>query len=60
MSVVLHTDIGPMKIELFIKEAPKACENFLALSASGYYDGCIFHRNIKGIKLGLQFNTNYI
>ncbi|CAA7269581.1 unnamed protein product [Cyclocybe aegerita] len=23
-------------------------QNFLALCASGYYDGCIFHRNIRG------------
>jgi len=27
---------------------PKAAENFLALCASGYYDNCIFHRNIRG------------
>jgi len=27
---------------------PKASENFLALCASGYYDNCIFHRNIRG------------
>jgi len=27
---------------------PKAAENFLALCASGYYDNCLFHRNIKG------------
>jgi len=24
-----------------------ALQNFLALCASNYYDGCIFHRNIK-------------
>lgn len=23
-------------------------QNFLALCASGFYNGCIFHRNIKG------------
>ena len=23
-------------------------QNFLALCASNYYNGCIFHRNIKG------------
>lgn len=26
-------------------------QNFLALSASGYYDGTIFHRNIKGFMI---------
>lgn len=48
MSVTLHTDIGNLKLELFCDSAPKACKNFLALCASGYYDGCVFHRNIKG------------
>lgn len=26
-------------------------QNFLALSASGYYEGTIFHRNIKGFMI---------
>jgi len=48
MSVTLHTDVGDMKIELQCELCPKTCENFLALCASGYYDGNIFHRNMKG------------
>ncbi|KOB71568.1 Peptidyl-prolyl cis-trans isomerase [Operophtera brumata] len=48
MSVTLHTDVGDIKIELFCEQCPKACENFLALCASDYYNGCLFHRNIKG------------
>lgn len=48
MALTLHTDVGDIKVELFYEECPKATENFLALCASGYYDGCIFHRNIKG------------
>ncbi|KAG8172036.1 hypothetical protein JTE90_017340, partial [Oedothorax gibbosus] len=47
-SVTLHTDVGDIKIELFCEQCPKASENFLALSASGYYNGSLFHRNIKG------------
>ncbi|XP_042899434.1 peptidyl-prolyl cis-trans isomerase-like 3 isoform X1 [Parasteatoda tepidariorum] len=47
-SVTLHTDVGDLKIELFCEQCPKACENFLALCASDYYDGCVFLRNIKG------------
>lgn len=47
-SVTLHTDLGDIKIELFCEACPKACENFLALCASDYYNGCLFHRNIKG------------
>ncbi|XP_074650589.1 peptidyl-prolyl cis-trans isomerase-like 3 [Tubulanus polymorphus] len=51
MSVTLHTDLGNLKIEIFCDEVPKTSENFLALCASGYYDGCIFHRNIKDFML---------
>jgi len=47
MSVTLHTDLGDIKLELEVVKCPKACENFLALCASGKYDGCIFHRVIK-------------
>ncbi len=30
---------------------PRTAENFLALCASGYYDGTVFHRNIKGFMI---------
>ena len=48
MSVTLHCEVGDIKIELFCEQCPKTCENFLALCASDYYNGCLFHRNIKG------------
>ncbi len=48
MSVTLHCDPGDIKLELFCEQCPKTAKNFLALAASGYYDGCKFHRNIKG------------
>jgi len=47
MSVTLHTDVGEVKLELHCDQCPKACENFLALCASGYYDNTVIHRNIK-------------
>lgn len=47
MSVTLHTDRGDIKLELFCEQVPKGCENFLALCASGAYDGALFHRNIR-------------
>lgn len=53
MSVTLHTDVGDIKVELFCEQCPKACENFLALCASDYYNGCLFHRNIKVIRYRL-------
>ena len=42
----LHTNHGPISIELFEDDAPKTVENFLKLSRDGYYDGLIFHRII--------------
>ena len=45
--VVLHTTIGPLDVELWSKEAPLTCRNFLQLCLEGYYDGVIFHRIIK-------------
>lgn len=51
MAVTLHTDYGDIKLELFCEQCPKSCENFLALCASDYYNGCVFHRNIKGFML---------
>lgn len=40
--------MGDIKLELFCEDCPKACENFMALCASDYYNGNLFHRNIKG------------
>jgi len=46
MSVTLHTNLGDIKVEVFCESVPKTAENFLALCASGYYDGSAFHRLI--------------
>lgn len=48
MSVTLHTNMGDLKIEVFCESVPKTAENFLALCASGYYDGSPFHRLVPG------------
>ncbi|XP_064229272.1 peptidyl-prolyl cis-trans isomerase-like 3, partial [Aotus nancymaae] len=56
-SVTLHTDVGDIKIEVFCERTPKTCENFLALCASNYYNGCIFHRNIKGFMVQTEDPT---
>ncbi|KAJ4951983.1 hypothetical protein NE237_028815 [Protea cynaroides] len=45
--VVLQTTHGPVDIELWPKEAPKAVRNFVQLCMEGYYDNTIFHRIIK-------------
>lgn len=40
--------MGEIDIELWTKEAPKACRNFIQLCMEGYYNGTIFHRVVKG------------
>ena len=42
----LHTSHGDLKIEVSCELVPKTAENFLALCASGAYDGTPFHRLI--------------
>lgn len=42
--VVLETTVGDIEIELFSKECPLACRNFLQLCLDGYYDNTVFHR----------------
>lgn len=51
MSVTLHTTLGDLKLEIFCDTAPRTAFNFLALCASGAYDGTKFHRNIKGFMM---------
>src|SRR4051794_41708265 len=43
----LHTNAGPVTVELFDEDAPKTVENFRKLSEDGFYDGLIFHRVIR-------------
>ena len=46
MNATLHTNHGPIAVELFAGEAPKTVENFRKLAEDGFYDGVIFHRVI--------------
>lgn len=45
--VILHTTVGDIDIELWCRETPKACRNFIQLCLEGYYEDVIFHRVIK-------------
>ena len=47
----LHTDHGPIQLELFDAEAPRTVENFRSLAADGFYDGLVFHRVIPGFMI---------
>lgn len=45
--VSLRTTKGNLDIELWSRECPLACRNFVQLCKEGYYNGSIFHRIIK-------------
>ncbi|XP_028661302.1 spliceosome-associated protein CWC27 homolog isoform X1 [Erpetoichthys calabaricus] len=42
--ILLKTTAGDIDVELWSKEAPKACRNFIQLCMEGYYNTTIFHR----------------
>ena len=45
-TATLHTNHGPIDVELFPEDAPKTVENFEKLARDGFYDLVIFHRVI--------------
>ena len=48
---VIETNKGPIAIEFFTADAPRAVENFRLLAEHGYYDGVTFHRIVKGFMI---------
>ncbi|KAJ2899432.1 peptidyl-prolyl isomerase cwc27 [Zalerion maritima] len=50
-SAVIHTTQGELFVEIFAKQTPLTCRNFLQLSLDGYYDNTIFHRLVPGFIL---------
>lgn len=40
-----------IKLELYPEKAPNTVNNFISLANSGFYDGLIFHRVIKGFMI---------
>ena len=45
-AATLHTNHGPIEIDLHEEDAPKTVANFTRLADEGFYDGLIFHRVI--------------
>ncbi len=45
-NATLHTNHGPIQVELYDDAAPVTVENFTKLAGDGFYDGVIFHRVI--------------
>ena len=51
MHGVIETDKGPIEIEFFATESPRAVENFRLLAEHKYYDGLTFHRIVRGFMI---------
>ncbi|MGE0444693.1 MAG: peptidylprolyl isomerase [Vicinamibacterales bacterium] len=47
----METSLGPIEIEFFAEEQPRAVENFRLLAEHGYYDGLTFHRIVRGFMI---------
>ncbi|XP_062130404.1 RING-type E3 ubiquitin-protein ligase PPIL2 [Drosophila sulfurigaster albostrigata] len=45
--VRLNTNFGPLNLELYCEQAPRACDNFIKHCADGYYNNVLFHRSIR-------------
>lgn len=43
----IKTNMGDIRIKLFVNEVPKTAKNFIELAKKNYYTGIIFHRVIK-------------
>lgn len=48
MSVVIETTLGDITVDLFVKERPKACLNFLKLCKLKYFNFNLFHTVQQG------------
>ncbi len=44
----IETSHGPIEVELFEAQVPKTVRNFVELARSGFYNGLVFHRIVKG------------
>ncbi|NBD95696.1 MAG: peptidyl-prolyl cis-trans isomerase [Gammaproteobacteria bacterium] len=59
-TVILHTNLGAITVELFEDQAPKSTANFLEYARDGHYDGTIFHRVIDNFMIqGGGFDSDF-
>ena len=60
--VCLETSVGDIEIELWSRECPKACKNFVQLCMENYYNKTKFHRVVKEfvVQGGDPGNGNFI
>ena len=51
VKVIMETEHGTMKLELYPEIAPITVANFEKLVSEGFYDGLTFHRIIRGFMI---------
>ena len=56
--VIITTNYGELQIELWSKETPKTCRNFIQLCLENYYQNCKVFRLISGFMLQTGDPTN--
>lgn len=49
--VILHTNLGDIKLTLDAEKAPKTVANFIAYVENGHFNGTLFHRAIDGFMI---------
>ncbi|KAJ3642264.1 hypothetical protein Zmor_025065 [Zophobas morio] len=49
--VRLVTNLGPLNLEIYCDDVPKASENFVRHCENGYYNGTKFHRSIRNFMI---------
>lgn len=47
----IKTTMGDIEVKFFPEQAPLQCFNFITRAESGFYDGTLFHRVIKGFMI---------
>lgn len=49
--IILHTNFGDIKLELYPEKAPETVKNYVEYVKSGHYNGTIFHRVISNFMI---------
>lgn len=49
--IILETSMGDITLEMYPEDAPVTVKNFVDYVDSGFFDGMIFHRVIKGFMI---------
>ena len=49
--IILETSMGDITLEMYPEDAPVTVKNFMDYVESGFFDGMIFHRVIKGFMI---------